>query len=431
MLSESIKKHKTEYLLVSFVDLFGVIRSKLIPASKAKEAEKAGAGFAGFAAHLNLTPAHPDIFLMPDAKTFTPMAWQPNVAWITGDLYMDGELIDHAPRTVLKRAMAAAAKKRVTMMTGVEAEFFLLAPDGSRISDEYDQLSKPCYDQLALMRRFDFIKEVCDAMQGLGWEPYQNDHEDANGQYEMNWHYSSALETADRHVFFRFLTKSIAEKHGLRVSFMPKPFTSLTGNGCHTHCSLWDASGKKNLFLDKNNSHQLSEKAYQFIAGVLHHAPALSALTNPTVNSFKRLNAKTPDSGATWSPNGISYGGNNRTHMIRIPDAGRFELRLPDGAANPYLLQAGILTAGMDGIENKMDPGVPRHENMYDVFTKLKVKKLPATLYDALAALEKNHVFKTTLGDGFVDSYLKLKREDWSRYMSQVSEWERQSTLDC
>ncbi len=241
------------------------------------------------------------------------------------------------------------------MQSGVECEFFLIAPDGTAISDAADRQKKPCYDQSALMRRYDVISEICDAMLALGWGPYQNDHEDANGQFEMNWQYAPALVTADRHAFFKYMVKSVAEKHGLRATFMPKPFSDLTGSGCHAHVSLWQ--GGRNVFADAAGELGLSALGYQFMAGVLAHAEALCALTNPTVNSYKRINAPVTTSGATWSPNSVTYGGNNRTHMIRIPDAGRFEFRLADGAANPYLLQAGLLAAGLDGIARQARPG--------------------------------------------------------------------------
>jgi glutamine synthetase len=237
----------------------------------------------------------------------------------------------------------------------VECEFFLLTADGEAISDPADRQAKPCYDQQALMRRYDVITEICDAMLQLGWSPYQNDHEDANGQFEMNWHYDDSLLTADRHAFFKYMAKSIAEKHGLRATFMPKPFTSLTGNGCHAHVSLWRNGA--NVFEDEAGELGLSSLAYAFMGGVLHSADAMAALCNPTVNSYKRINAPRTTSGATWSPNSVTYTGNNRTHMIRIPEAGRFEFRLADGAANPYLLQAALLAAGLDGIENSRDPG--------------------------------------------------------------------------
>ena len=317
------------------------------------------------------------------------------------------------------------------MKTGVECEYFLISPDGLAISDAADQQAKPCYDQQALMRRYEVVAEICDAMVALGWKPYQNDHEDANGQFEMNWEYDDALVTADRQAFFKFMVKSIAEKHGLRATFMPKPFANLTGSGCHMHVSLW--SGKnKNVFADKNGELGLSKAAYHFIGGVMHSAEAMCAITNPTVNSYKRINAPPTLSGATWSPNTITYTGNNRTHMIRIPDAGRFELRLADGAANPYLLPAAVLAAGLDGIENARDPGKRLDINMYTEGDKAKdAAKLPLNLLDALRALEKSAVLKKALGENFTASYLKLKHADWNNYSRHLTDWERQTTLDC
>jgi glutamine synthetase len=267
-------------------------------------------------------------------------------------------------------------------------------------------------------------------MVALGWKPYQNDHEDANGQFEMNWEYDSALRTADKHAFFKYMVKSIAEKHGLRATFMPKPFSNLTGNGCHMHASLWQ--GGRNLFADEKGELGLSRAAYQFIGGVMHSAQGLCAITNPVVNSYKRINAPATLSGATWSPNTVSYTGNNRTHMIRIPDAGRFELRLADGAANPYLFPAAVLAAGLDGMRNNRDPGPRLDINMYTEGHKAAgAKKLPLNLLDALRALEHSEVLKQALGDKTVASYLKLKHEDWNAYSRHLTDWERQTTLDC
>ena len=280
------------------------------------------------------------------------------------------------------------------------------------------------------MRRYDVISEICNAMLGLGWKPYQNDHEDANGQFEMNWEYDHALVTADRHSFFKFMVKSIAEQHGLRATFMPKPFSNLTGNGCHAHVSLW--KGERNLFEDRAGELGLSSLGYHFIGGVIHSAEALCALTNPTVNSYKRINAPPTVSGATWSPNTVTYSGNNRTHMIRIPDTGRFELRLADGAVNPYLLQAGILAAGVDGIQSKRSPGRRLDINMYsEGHTVSDAKRLPLNLLDALRAFEASPVLTSALGEEFVASYVKLRKSEWNAYTRHLTEWERQTTLDC
>jgi glutamine synthetase len=265
----------------------------------------------------------------------------------------------------------------------------------------------------------------------MGWKPYQNDHEDGNGQFEMNWLYSDALTTADRHVLFKIMVRTVAEKNDLRATFMPKPFREFTGNGCHVHVSMWDKGGKRNLFESASDEMGLSDLAYHFMGGVLHHAKALSALTNPTVNSYKRLNATTTLSGATWSPNRVSYTGNNRTHMVRIPDGGRFEFRLADGSANPYLLQAGLLAAGLHGIEAKLAPGKRIDVNMYESEEAARVERLPGNLLDALRALESDQVLGEALGTEFVASYLKLRTQDWNRYMGDVSDWERAQTLDC
>jgi glutamate---methylamine ligase len=240
------------------------------------------------------------------------------------------------------------------------------------------------------------------------------------------------LKTADRHAFFKFMVKSIAEKHGLRATFMPKPFSNLTGNGCHAHVSLWSTSTGKCVFEDSAGELGLSAAAYHFIGGLIHSAGSLAAITNPTVNSYKRINAPPTSSGATWSPSSISYAGNNRTHMIRIPDAGRFEFRLADGAANPYLLQSVILAAGLDGMRNKRDPGKRLDINMYtDGHTVKDVKKLPLNLLDALRAFETSDVLKAALGEATVASYAKLRRADWNAYASHLTAWERETTLDC
>jgi glutamine synthetase type III len=426
------KQHGIKYFLIAFVDLFGTMRAKIVPASAIETVAKAGAGFAGFATWFDMTPADPDVLVMPDPATVTPLPWKPGVAWVTGDLVMDGKPVEQNPRQVLKRVIAAAAAAGCEMKTGVECEYFMISPDGTAISDAADQQAKPCYDQQALMRRYEVVAEICDGMVALGWKPYQNDHEDANGQFEMNWEYDSALVTADRHAFFKFMVKSIAEKHGLRATFMPKPFANLTGSGCHMHTSLWSTQGGANLFADTRGELGLSATAYRFIGGVMHSAEGMCAITNPVVNSYKRINAPPTLSGATWSPNTITYAGNNRTHMIRIPDAGRFELRLPDGAANPYLLPAAVLAAGLDGIDQARDPGKRLDINMYTDGDKAKdAKKLPLNLLDALRALEQCAVIKTAFGAATVASYLKLKHADWNSYCRHLSEWERQTTLDC
>lgn len=419
-----------QYFLISFTDLFGAQRAKLVPASAIAGMQKNGAGFAGFAANFVLSPADPDLVAIPDASTLIQLPWKPEVGWLASDLKMHGALIEQGPRNTLKRMVNRAKSAGFSVKTGVECEFFLLTPDGQRISDGHDDAPKSCYDASALMRRYDVIAEICDAMQSLGWEPYQNDHEDANGQFEMNWIFDDALVTADRHVFFKFMARSIAEKHGLRATFMPKPFMHLTGTGCHAHVSLWD--GETNVCFDAKDAMGLSKQGYHFVGGLINHADALCAFLNPVVNSYKRINAPRTVSGATWSPNSVTYSGDNRTHMIRVPGKGRFEMRLPDGAANPYLLQAALLAAGLDGIEQKIDPGKPLDINMYTDGHKVRdAKKLPLNLLDALRALDADRGLRNVIGEGLVAPYIQLKTAEWNAYCSHLSDWERTTTIDC
>ena len=437
-LSKIAKQKKIKYFLISFVDLFGVLRSKLVPVQAIKEMQKNGAGFAGFATWLDMTPADTDMFAIPDPDSLIQLPWKKEVGWLASDLWMSGKPVEASPRVMLKKQISRLTKKDMILKSGVECEYFLINPEGTSIADSRDIQPKPCYDQSALMRQYDLIKEVCDAMINLGWGPYQNDHEDANGQFEMNWDYTDSLGTADRHVFFKFMVKAIAEKHGLRATFMPKPFENLTGNGCHAHISLW--SGNKNLFLDKGDKLGLSRLAYNFLGGILHSAEALSAFFNPSINSYRRIDAPVTASGATWSPSRISYSGNNRTHMIRVPDPGRFELRLMDGSANPYLLQAGVIATGIDGIEKKRDPGQPLFVNMYkDVENYPNIKKLPSDLEKALDHLNNSEILTSALGEKVLKSYLSLKEQELKDFNSKenfskkepITDWEKINTLDC
>lgn len=420
-----------KYFMISYTDLFSGQRAKLVPAQAIAGMQKEGAGFAGFATWLDLTPAHPDVFAVPDPAAVIQLPWKKEVAWVPADCMMEGEFVAQAPRNVLKKLVALAGAEGKRVKTGVEAEFFLITADGAKISDEYDTAEKPCYDQQAVMRRYDVIAEICDYMLELGWGAYQNDHEDANGQFEMNWEFDDALKTADKHSFFKFMVRSIAEKHGLRATFMPKPFKGLTGNGCHCHVSVWDNDGATNVFADRGAAFGLSAEGRHFLGGIMAHAPALAAITNPTVNSYKRINAPRTTSGATWSPNSVTWTGNNRTHMVRVPGPGRFELRLPDGAVNPYLLQAVIIAAGLDGIHAKADPGPHYDIDMYaEGHLVTDAPRLPLNLLDALRAYDADEGLKAAMGPAFSDAYLKLKHREWNAFCAHFTQWERDSTLD-
>ena len=430
-LADFARERGVKYFMISYTDLFGGQRAKLVPAQAIADMQRDGAGFAGFATWLDLTPAHPDLFAVPDASSVIQLPWKPEVAWVAADGVMEGQSVDQVPRNTLKRVVADAARDGLRVKTGVEAEFFLVSRDGSEVSDPYDTAEKPCYDQQALMRRYDVIAEICDHMLELGWEPYQNDHEDAVGQFEMNWAFDDALRTADKHSFFKFMVKSIAEKHDLRATFMPKPFKGLTGNGCHCHISVWDEAGTTNVFADKSSELGLSAQGRTFLGGIMSHASALAAITNPTVNSYKRINAPRTISGATWAPNSVTWTGNNRTHMVRVPGPGRFELRLPDGAVNPYLLQAIIIAAGLDGVRRQADPGPRRDIDMYqEGHLVTDAPRLPLNLLDALRAFDQDNGLKAAMGDTFASAYLKLKHGEWNAYASHFTAWERETTLD-
>ena len=437
-LAKFAKDNGVKYFMISFTDLFGGQRAKLVPAEAIADMQEDGAGFAGFATYLDMTPAHPDMLAVPDPSSVIQLPWKPEVAWVAGNCVMEGADVAQAPRNVLRRLIDEAAAEGLHVKTGIEAEFFLLTPEGDEISDPFDTAAKPCYDQQAVMRRYDVVREICDYMLELGWGPYQNDHEDANGQFEMNWEFDDALKTADKHSFFKFMTKSVAEKHGFRATFMPKPIEGLTGNGCHAHISVWDAPGEAsrvNVFAGDGEGQTgevgLSEPGKHFLGGIMKHASALAAITNPTVNSYKRINAPRTISGATWAPNTVTWTGNNRTHMVRVPGPGRFELRLPDGAVNPYLLQAVIIAAGLSGIRSKADPGKRHDINMYaEGHAITDAPKLPLNMLDALRQYEQDGELVETMGTEFSKAYLKLKHQEWNSFVSHFSNWEKIHTLD-
>jgi glutamine synthetase len=421
-----------DFFLVSYTDLLGGTRSKLVPAAKIAAVESDGAFFAPFASNLGLGPDAHDIAAIPDPNSLIVLPWQPNVGWLASDIYMDGEPFAAAPRNIFKQVLQRCESLGYSYKTGVEAEFFLLkkGEQGYQIADSLDTAVRPCYDQLNLMRQFDLISTLVGYMESLGWEPYQCDHEDANGQFELNWTYSDALTTADRHVFFKYMVKTLAEQRGLTATFMPKPFSHLTGNGAHLHMSLWNDG--QNAFADSKDEMGLAAIAYEFLAGILAHGRGVSALCTPTVTSYKRLAASTSVSGSCWAPRYISYGGNNRTHMIRIPEGGRFECRLVDGAANLYLAQAGLLAAGLDGMANHLQPRERLDENMFvrgSEFSDLQT--LPTSLIEALHCLEQDPLIMATLGEQAAKTFLDFKYQEWNAYSMAVTPWEMEQYVNC
>jgi glutamine synthetase len=431
-----VKGRGVEFFFAQFVDMYGRPSAKLIPAANLDDLVHEGAGFAGFAAgEIGQMPSDPDIAAMPDLDSFTLVPWEQNLARFACDITVEGEEWPYCPRTILRRQIARAKALGYEFKIGIELEYFLINrnEDGSiQIADQADTLDKPCYDMAGLTRRYDFLTTVSKYCNEMGWGNYANDHEDANGQFEQNFEYADALTSCDRAIFFRYMVHTLAEQHGMIATFMPKPFTKLTGSGCHFHMSLWRDG--ENVFLDEADPRGLglSETAYGFVGGLKKHARAYSGVTAPTVNSYKRLKMGSTTSGATWSPVWISYGYNNRTQMLRIPAPGRIEDRTIDGSANPYLAAAAVLASGLDGIENSLDAGEPNSENLYtksyDELTERGLRALPANLLEAIGELEQDAVLREALGtargEDYIDYYARVKRDEWFRYHEQVTEWE-------
>lgn len=428
-----------KYFLMSFSDINGIPRAKLVPAHHLSDVVDGAAGFAGFAVDgLGQGPQDPDLSCVPKSNsTVFPLPWKPGMAWIAGNMQNEGEDWAHCPRSILSRNLEEARRQGFSFFMGIEPEFFLMEPPEKnappRISDPADTLSKPCYGQLALLRNADFLMTLMTYLNELGYGAYQNDHEDANGQFEINWKYNEALHCADQVMFFKFMVKALAEERGLHATFMPKPFENLTGNGAHMHLSLWDGDARDNLFLDKNDAMGLSGLAYAFMGGLMHHAKALCALTAPSVNSYKRFGARSPRSGATWAPIFVAHGGNNRTTMIRVPAPGRMEYRTADGSSNPYLAAAAVLAAGLDGVARNLPAGEGfGGENLFlhsPAQAQAKgIGLLPANLGEALDALEQDEALCNALGADYAKNYLETKRAEWDEFNDltsrTVTNWE-------
>jgi glutamine synthetase len=434
-----VAQNGVEFIFAEFVDMHGKPSAKLVPAAHLDGLFEDGAGFAGFAAgDVGQSPNDPDLAAMPDPASFTPLPWNPSVARLACDLYVEGEPWPYCPRTILRRQVERAAALGYEFKIGAELEYFLVRrnDDGSLSpADPLDTLEQPCYDMRALTRSLGFVSEVSRHLNALGWDNYATDHEDANGQFEQNFAYADALTTCDRAIFFRYMVETLAQEKGLIATFMPKPFPHLTGNGCHFHMSLWKDG--RNVFAvdepaDDPNGLGLSPEAYQFIAGLKTHAKAYIALTAPTVNSYKRL-VLGSRSGSAWAPVYISYGSNNRTQMLRIPAPGRIEDRTVDGSCNPYLAATAVLASGLDGIERGLDPGkATSGQNLHDMDAAtragLGIETLPANLLDATRELERDDVLREALGKcatrDYIDYFVEIKRGEWNHAHEQITEWE-------
>ncbi|MEU5840223.1 type III glutamate--ammonia ligase [Rhodococcus sp. NPDC047139] len=428
-LAELARTTGTRFILAVFTTLSGKPCAKLVPVESVEELQTDGVGFAGYAAGtIGQVPKDPDLVAIPDASSFTPIPFvREGLALVHCDPHVEGKPWPFAPRVILKSVLAEAARKGLSVKVGAEIEYFLVQRDehgALRTADRLDTSRQPCYDARDVTRMYDHLTSISAAMNRLGWGNYANDHEDGNGQFEQNFQYADALTTADRVVTLRYLLSVLAEQRGMTATFMPKPFADRTGSGMHMHLSLW--RGETPVFPDAADPRGLglSETAYSFIAGILEHAGALQGVIAPTVNSYKRTGATTTSSGATWSPRYATYGGNDRTHYLRVPDANRVELRGGDGSANPYLATAATVAAGLDGIERCLDPGVPGVGGSSDT--------LPMTLLHAMDALSADPVVSgalDTAGPGVADYFASLKREEFFQWHNTVTPWEIDSYL--
>ncbi len=438
----TIRDKNIEFVFFQYTELYGKPCAKLVPARAVSEIWEDGAGAAGFAAgEVGQGPHDPDILAFPDARSFVQLPWQPEVGLLNCDLYVEGEPWPYCPRGILARVVEKARSKGYIFNVGPEPEFVLLEPgadlESPQRADPFDNLPRPCYDVKGITRQYDFIREFSHALNALGWGNYALDHEDANGQFEGNIEFADAMTTADRLVVYKYMVETLARKHGTMATFMPKPFEDQTGNGLHFSFSLWDLNNEKNLFASADDPRGLglSELAYNFMGGLIEHGPAYIAVTAPTVNSYKRLRRGTA-SRRTWVPIYVTYGGNNRTQMLRCT-GGKIEDRTPDFSGNPYLGMAAVLACGLDGVERRLDPGEMNTDNLYEVpeeeIDRRGIKRLPGNLLDAIRNLEKNTVLREALGkargEDYIDYYCRVKREEWDNYHSSISAWELRNQL--
>ncbi len=423
-LAELAAQSGTKFILALFVDLRGKPCAKLVPVEAVDLLATDGVGFAGYAVGaMGQEPKDPDLMAIPDVASFTPIPFvKDGLAIVHCDPHVEGQPWPYAPRVILKSLIQRAADAGFEPWVGAEVEYFLLHRDadgGLSVADTADNAAQPCYDARGVTRMYDHLTSISAAMNQLGWSNYANDHEDGNGQFEQNFEYSDALTTADRVVTLRYLLSVIAAERGMVATFMPKPFSDKTGSGLHLHMSLTSAGTPVFPAVDDQRGLGLSETAYAFVGGILEHACALQAVVAPTVNSYKRTGATSTSSGASWAPRTPTYGGNDRTHYIRVPDSARVELRGGDGSANPYLAIAAALGAGIDGIKRSADPGA--------VGQPTAGRPLPPTLLHAVEEFEADPVITgvlDTAGEGVAAYFAKVKREEFFSYHSAVSPWE-------
>ena len=437
---EQLHAEGVRYCLSAYTDVHGVPKAKAVPLEHFTRMMRGSELFTGAAIDgLGQGPADDELSVWPDVDAVTVLPWEPTVAWAPGYLHFHDEPYPMDSRGVLRRQTARLAEHGLQFNLGIETEFFLVHREATGIRPNHpkDVLARAAYDVAGLLDNLPFLDELISYMNQLGWDVHSFDHEDANGQFELDFSYTDVISMADRFVLWRMMTKLLARRHGCEATFMPKPYSDRTGNGGHFNMSMSDLETGENVFADPDDPRGagVSRLAYQFIAGVLRHAPAISAVTAPTVNSYKRLIKTGSMTGFTWAPVYISFGRNNRTHMLRIPmGGGRVESRAVDTSVNPYLAAAMMLGAGLEGIESDLDPGDPIALNMYEQsdaqLAEMGVEVLPRTLLEAVEAFDRDPLSEQVLGPELKQSYVELKSEEWWDYHNTVSEWEYDRYLE-
>jgi glutamine synthetase len=434
---DRLKSQGIHSVLTQFCDMHGVAKGKLVPVDNLKEWVEQGAGFAGpsiWGTGLPRYGARSEYYGRINVDSLRALPFMPGVAHAVCDGFAGGEALATCSRQLLQSVLQKIKSRGWTLWVGIEPEFFLLKKGhGGRwqVADAADQLDKPSYDLKAIHRNAAFIEDMRSTLTQLDFELQQIDHEDACGQYEINYKFDDALAAADRYMLFKVTAHVIAEKHGMVFSCMPKPIATAPGSGLHFHLSITDADGKP-IFTDAAGALGLSLQGHQFAAGLLHHADALSALCAPTVNSYKRLASSNSASGTTWSPVWKAYGDNNRTCVVRTV-AGRIEWRLPDPSCNVYAAIAGTLAAGLAGMDQSMVPPAPCAEDLYErrATGAAMPARLPRNLDEAVTALEADTLLCQAVGAEFCAEFIRLKRDEWDAFNLQVSDWELRRYADA
>jgi glutamine synthetase len=425
-------------VLATFTDLLGAAKGKLVPLERLAAAVEQGAGFSGpsiAGTGLPRMGARSEYMGRVRPETLRPLPFMPGVAHAVCDGFAGGEPLDTCPRQVLRRQVERLkAERGWTLWVGIEPEFFLLqrsAQGAWRVADGEDQLAKPSYDLQAIGRNFGFLDGMRQTLDALGFQLEQIDHEDATGQYEINYRHDDALAAADRYQLFKLTAQAVARQHGMVFSTMPKPLAHAPGSGLHFHLSLTDAQGRP-VMADAAGVLGLSETGHRFAAGLLHHADALAALCAPTVNSYRRLAASRSASGTTWSPVWKAMGDNNRTCLVRGV-AGRIEWRLPDPSCNVYAALAATLAAGLSGIDQALPAAVPCEDDLYErhAMGDALPDRLPRDLLAALDALAADGALREAVGTAFCAQFLALKHDEWAAWSRHVSDWEMQRYADA